>query len=103
MYAIIADSGTQFKVEEGQQLEVAYRDVHKGDQITFDRVLCIGGQGETTIGRPVIEGAAVTAEVVGITQGPKLVIRKYKKRKDSRTKKGHRQKFLQLKIDKIEA
>ena len=102
MYAIISDSGTQFKVEEGQQVDIAYRDVHKGDQIRFDRVLCIGGEGVPTLGKPVIDGAAVTAEVVGVTQGPKLVVQKLRRRKNSRRKTGHRQLYTTVKINKIE-
>lgn len=105
MYAIIADGPHQYRVEEGQVFEIQLRKLAEDAKtIEFDRVLVVGGgDEEAKIGTPTVEGAKVTATVLSEIKGPKLVIRKYKKRKDSRTKKGHRQKYLQLKIDKIEA
>ena len=101
MYAIIADSGKQFKVQEGQQLEIDFRDVHTGDELTFDRVLCVGDGEKSQLGKPTVEGAKVTAEVVGFTRGPKLTVRKLRRRKNSRRKTGHRQVYTQVRIDKI--
>ncbi|MFP6613570.1 MAG: 50S ribosomal protein L21 [Pirellulales bacterium] len=101
MYAIIADSGKQFKVEEGQTIQVDYRDAHAGDKITFDKVLCVSGEGGTKLGAPSIDGAEVTAEVVGVKQGPKLVVQKIRRRKNSRRRTGHRQLYTMLKIEKI--
>ncbi len=103
MYAIIADGPHQYCVEEGQVFEVQRKNLDEDAKtIEFDRVLMIGGPGEVAmIGTPTVEGAKVTASIVAEVKGPKLVIVKYKKRKNSRTKKGHRQKFLQVKIDKI--
>jgi len=101
MYAIIVDGGRQYKVEEGQELELDLRDVSKGDEVRFDRVLAYGGEGGTRIGQPLIAGASVTAEVIGAAQGPKLVVQKFRRRKNSRRRTGHRQLYTTVKISKI--
>ncbi len=103
MYAIIADSGKQLKVEEGQVVNVDYRDARAGEEITFDRVLCISGENGPQLGQPTIDGATVTAEVVGVKQGPKLVVQKLRKRKNSRRRTGHRQLYTSVKINKIQS
>ena len=102
MYAIIAESGKQFKVEEGQQVSIDYREAHAGDKLTFD-VICVSGDEGTKIGSPNVEGASVEAEVVGVSQGPKLVVQKLRRRKNSRRKTGHRQLYTKVKINKITA
>jgi large subunit ribosomal protein L21 len=104
MYAIIVDGGRQFKVEEGQQLEIDFRgDLAAGAEVLFDRVLLIGGgAGESKLGQPTVAGAAVKAEVVGASQGPKHVVQKFRRRKNSRRKTGHRQIFTTVKISKIQ-
>jgi len=103
VYAIIADGPHQYRVEEGQVFEVQRKDLDEGVKtIEFDRVLMVGGaDGVAKVGTPTVEGAKVTASIVADVKGPKLVITKFKRRKNSRTKKGHRQGFLQVKIDKI--
>jgi len=103
VYAIIADGSHQYKVTEGLIFEVQRKDLEEGTKsIDFDRVLMIGGaDGIPMIGTPTLEGAKVTATVLGEVKAPKLVIRKYKRRKNSRLKKGHRQKHLQVKVEKI--
>lgn len=105
MYAIIADGPHQYRVEEGQVFEIQRKDLDADAKtIEFNQILMVGDDGDAPkIGHPTIDGAKVTGSVIAEIKGPKLVIRKYKRRKDSRTKKGHRQKFLQVKIDKIEA
>ena len=100
-YAIIASDGRQLKVEEGQELLVDYRDAAAGETITFDRVLAVRGEGGLTIGRPVVEGAAVQAEVVGSTKGKKIVVSKFKRRKNYHRKQGHRQLYTKVKITGI--
>jgi large subunit ribosomal protein L21 len=102
MYAIFEDGGRQFKVEEGQELEVDYREVSRGDELRFDRVLAYHDQGGLRIGQPVLESAAVTAQVLTVSQGPKLVIQKFRRRKTTRTKTGHRQLYTRVKITKID-
>ncbi len=103
MYAIIADGGRQYKVEEGQQLDVDYRDAHAGDEITFERVLAVSGDAGLQLGKPTVSGATVTAEVVGVRQGEKLVVQKLRRRKNSRRKTGHRQWHTTVRIAKIQA
>lgn len=102
MYAIITDSGRQFKVEEGQRLKVDYREAAEGDELKFDKVLVVGDEGGTAVGRPTVDGASVTAKVVGVEQGPKLVVQKLRRRKNSRRKTGHRQLYTTVEIGKIE-
>ncbi len=101
MYAIIEDGGRQFKVEEGQQLDVDYRELPGGREFTFDKVLAYRDDDALEVGRPVIESATVSAEVISISQGPKLVVQKLRRRKNSRSKTGHRQLFTRVKINKI--
>ncbi|MBI2827135.1 MAG: 50S ribosomal protein L21 [Planctomycetia bacterium] len=103
MYAIIVDGGRQYKVEEGQELELDYRDASAGDKVTFEQVLAYSDDSGTRIGRPALAGASVQAEVVGVKQGPKLVVQKLRRRKNSRRKTGHRQLYTKVRIDKIVA
>lgn len=103
MYAIIAEGGRQYKVEEGQQLDIDYREAHAGDEVTFERVLAVGGDDGLTLGKPTVDGASVTAEVVGVQQGEKLTVQKLRRRKNSRRKTGHRQMYTRVKISKISA
>ena len=104
MYAIISDSGKQFKVEEGQELDVDYRDVTAGAELSFDEVLAVSAEDGVKLGRPLVEGASVKAEVLGVARGPKLVVQKFRRRShNSRTKTGHRQIYTRVRISKIES
>lgn len=103
MYAIIEDGGQQFKVEEGQQLEIDYRGLPAGEKLTFERVLATSDGTTVNLGRPTLASATVTAEVVSTEQGEKLVVQKFRRRKHSRRKTGHRQLFTTVKISKINA
>jgi len=102
MYAIISEDGHQFKVEEGQEYDIDYRDLIAGDSVTFDRVLAYRNEADFKVGAPVLEGAKVTAEVLSSVQGPKLVVQKCTRRKNVRRKNGHRQRYTRVKINKIE-
>ena len=104
MYAIIRDGGRQLKVQEQQELEVDYREsAKKGDEITFESVLAVSADDGMKLGKPTLEGAKVTAEVLGLSQGPKLVVQKIRRRKhNSRRKTGHRQMHTMVRISKIE-
>jgi len=102
MYAIIKDSGQQFKVEEGQEFNVDYRDIAKGEQLTFDDVLVISGDDGVKIGKPKVDGASVSAEVLGANLGTMIVVHKFRRRKNSRTKTGHRQMYTRVRVNKIE-
>ncbi|MCA9118845.1 MAG: 50S ribosomal protein L21 [Planctomycetaceae bacterium] len=102
MYAIISDGGKQFKVEEGQELDIDFREAAKGDELKFDRILAVSGDNGLKLGSPVVAGASVTAEVLGVDQGEKLVVQKFRRRKNSRRKTGHRQMYTRVRIGKIE-
>lgn len=101
MYAIIEDGGRQYKVEEGQQLEIDYRDVAKGEKIEFSKVLAVSDESGLKTGKPSVEGASVSAEVLGVKLGEKLTVQKLRRRKNSRRKTGHRQMHTMVKIEKI--
>jgi large subunit ribosomal protein L21 len=105
VYAIIEDSGTQIKVTPGEVLEIDLRDLdEKAKTVTFDRVLAIGDTGSdepATIGTPYVEGATVQAEIIDEIKGEKLDVIRFKRRKGHRTKTGHRQRYLKVKINKI--
>ncbi len=103
MYAIIAEDGRQYRVEEGQELDIDYRQaVAQGERVEFNRVLAVSNDDGVQLGHPTLEGAIVTAEVVGLQQGEKLVIQKLRRRKTYRNKTGHRQMYTRVKIDKIQ-
>jgi large subunit ribosomal protein L21 len=101
MYAIIEDSGQQFQVEEGEELQVDFRDLPAGSQLTFDRVLAVRDERGLKIGQPLLTSASVTAEVLGADKGPKLVVQKFRRRKNVRRRTGHRQIYIRVKINKI--
>ncbi len=103
MYAIIEDGGRQYKVEEGQEIVVDYRDAHKGDELTFNRVLAISSDDGFQLGKPTIDQANVVAEIVGVKQADKLVVQKIRRRKNYRRKTGHRQIHTTVRISKIDA
>ncbi len=102
MYAIIADGGRQYKVEEGQEVVVDFREIDAGASIRFERVLALSDDSGLKIGKPTVPGASVTAEVVGAIQGDKVYIQKFRRRKNSRRRTGHRQIHTTVRIQKIE-
>ncbi|NQV26124.1 MAG: 50S ribosomal protein L21 [Rhodopirellula sp.] len=103
MFAIIEDGSHQYRVAPGETLVVDYRDeANVGDSLTFEKVLLANGGGSSTIGRPLIEGASVSAEVIDAElKGEKLEIQKFRRRKNSRRHNGHRQKYTAVKITEI--
>src|SRR6476659_3687860 len=101
MYAVIETGGKQYRVEVGTELEVELLDVEPGKTITIDRVLLVADGDESTIGRPLVADASVSAEVVEQTRGPKLISFKYRPKARSRVKKGHRQELTVLRIADI--
>ena len=102
MYAIIEDGGRQFKVEEGQQVDIDFRDLPSGEEIKFDRVLAFRDDDGLKVGQPLLEAASVSAEVLSLAQGPKLVVQTIRRRKNSRRTTGHRQMYTSVKISKID-
>jgi ribosomal protein L21 len=103
MYAIIKTGGKQYKVEAGQAVYVEKLDVEAGKQVTFEEVLLIGGEGETKIGAPVVDGASVVGTVEKQGREKKVVTYKYKPKKHQHQKKGHRQPYTKVVIDTINA
>jgi large subunit ribosomal protein L21 len=101
MYAIIQDGGRQFKVEEGQLLDLDYRELAAGQELKFEEVLACRTDDGLQVGQPLLPGAVVTGEIVAVSQGPKLVVQKFRRRKNSRRKTGHRQLYTRVKITKI--
>jgi len=101
MYAVIETGGKQYRVEVGTELEVELLDVEPGKTVTIDRVLLVADGDESTIGRPLVADASVSAEVVTQTRGPTLISFKYRPKARSRVKKGHRQELTVLRIADI--
>ncbi|HEX5104490.1 MAG TPA: 50S ribosomal protein L21 [Pirellulaceae bacterium] len=102
MYAIIATDGKQYKVQEGDELQIDLRpDAKEGDQITFDKVLLLSDGTSPKVGRPTVAGATVPAEVLGQEQGEKIYIQKIRRRKNYRRRTGHRQMYTRVRIGAI--
>ena len=102
MYAIIEDQGRQYTVRAGDVIRIDRRDANEKEQLTFDRVLMLRGEDDTRVGTPTVAGASVTATVLGELKAKKIIVRKFKRRKNYRRKQGHRQKYTQIRIDSIE-
>ena len=103
MYAIIADGGRQYKVEEGQFLEIDYRELEAGSDFTFERVLAVSNGDDFKLGTPEVSGASVKAKVIGDTKGEKIYVQKFRRRKNSKRRTGHRQKYVRVQISDISA
>ena len=105
MYAVIEDSGQQFRVSEGDVLNVDLRELaDDAKKIEFDRVLLVAGEGEPKIGTPLVAGAKVTAEILDPeVKGTKVYNYYWRRRKNSRKKTGHRQKYCRVRVTKIKA
>jgi large subunit ribosomal protein L21 len=104
MYAIFTDGGRQYKVQEGQVVDIDFRDtLETGDSIEFDRVLAISNEGALKLGAPTVSGAKVTASVVGLEKGEKVYIQKFRRRKNYDKRTGHRQKYTRITIQNIVA
>jgi len=101
MYAIIDEAGKQFKVTSGDTILIDRTGSPDEKTITFDRVLMVGGEGQPKVGAPLVEGASVTADVIGPQKGKKVDIIKYRRRKGYHKHIGHRQKYLRVKITGI--
>lgn len=104
MFAIIENGNRQHKVTPGDVLQIdLVGDAEAGQAITFDHVLIANAGGASVVGRPFIDGAAVQGEVVdALVKGPKLEIQKFRRRKNVRRHRGHRQKYTSVKITAID-
>ena len=101
MYAVIETGGKQYRVEVGTELEVELLDAEPGKTITLERVLLVADGDDSTIGRPIIADASVSAEVVSQKRGPKVISFKYRPKARRRVKKGHRQELTLLRVADI--
>lgn len=107
MFAIIEESGSQRRVENGEEILI---DLHEGGEaeagsaITFDRVLLVGGEGDAKIGKPYVDGASVKGEIIDpVVKGDKIHIYKFRPKKGYKRKTGHRQRYTSVKITGINA
>ena len=101
MYAIIVDGGRQYRVEPGMEVDLDYRDIAQGENIQFEKVLAVGGDDGLKLGAPTLEGAKVTASVLGPKQDKKLYVQKFRRRKHSKRRTGHRQRLTRVRIEEI--
>ena len=101
MYAVIQTGGKQYRVAAGETLRVEKLAASAGDKLTFEALLVADDGGNVTVGRPLVAGMKVEAEVIEQGLGKKIIIFKYKRRKSYRRKQGHRQPFTALKITSI--
>ena len=100
MYAVIKTGGKQYRVSEGQTLRVEKLAGSPGDKLVFDEVLMLGGD-SFTIGQPLVAGAQVKATILAQDKAKKVIVFKFKRRKNYRRKQGHRQLFTELRVDGI--
>jgi large subunit ribosomal protein L21 len=103
MYAVVTTGGKQYRVEAGSELIIEQLGAEAGASITFDRVLLVGDGDAVTVGTPTVDGASVSATVLGESLGPKLIIFKFKQKATYRRKNGHRQHMIRVRIDEINA
>jgi large subunit ribosomal protein L21 len=108
-YAIVVDGGRQYMVREGQELEIDFRHaadgspLPAGSEVVFDDVLAVSKAGQLTLGKPKVKGAKVKAEVLGLVQGEKIYVQKFKRRKNYRRRTGHRSLSTKIRIASISA
>lgn len=102
MYAIIQDGGHQYRVEAGQVCRVQKKDAEVGSTLTFDQVAAVGGD-EMTVGAPFLDGATVSATVLRQGKAKKIVVAKFRRRKNYRRRQGHRQRFTEIRVESINA
>lgn len=102
MYAIIETGGKQYRVSEGSVFKVEKLPADPGAEVVFEKVLFISKDGETQVGSPYLEGAKVLGKVLSQGKGKKIIVFKYKPKKNYRRKQGHRQPFTQVRVEKIE-
>jgi large subunit ribosomal protein L21 len=102
MYAIIQTGGKQYRVEEGQAIYIEKLNAEAGAEVSFDQVLLVGGD-SVKVGSPLVSGATVTGTVEKHGKQKKIIVYKYKPKKDTKKKQGHRQPYTKVVINKINA
>ena len=103
MYAVFKTGGKQYRVSEGETLKIEKLEVELGKKITFNEVLMIADGENVQVGSPLVEKASVEAKVISQGKGKKVNILKFKRRKHSMKRQGHRQLFTEIQIGKIKA
>ena len=103
MYAIIETGGKQFKVSEGDIIRVELLKAEAGSTIELDKVLAVGEGADIKVGNPTVDGASVSLKVLEHGKAKKVIVFKYKPKKNERKKNGHRQPFTKLQVEKINA
>lgn len=103
MYAVLLTGGKQYRVQEGDVLFVEKLNAEVDSTVELTEVLAVAKDGEIKVGAPVVEGAKVVAKVLAQGKAKKVVVFKYKRKKDYRRKNGHRQPYTKIVIEKIEA
>lgn len=103
MYAVVRTGGKQYRVAQGDRVDIEKIAGDVGQEVTLDDVLMIGGNGDTKIGTPRVEGASVTARIIEQGRGKKVLVFKFKRRKDYKKMRGHRQYYTRLEITGISA
>jgi len=102
-YAVVVDGGRQYRVMEGMELEIDFRHLPAGGEVVFEDVLAVSKAGKLTLGKPKVKGAKVKAEVLGLVQGEKIYVQKYKRRKNYRRRTGHRALTTKIRVSSISA
>lgn len=101
MYAIVETGGKQFKVQEGDLLKVESLGIEEGRQVVLDKVLLVGKDDGVSVGAPYVQGASVQASVVANGRDKKILVFKFKSKKNYRRMRGHKQHFTEIRIDGI--
>ncbi len=101
MYAVIETGGKQYRVAEGDVIKVEKLALEEGDKAVFDNVLLVAGDDGVKVGQPYLEGVTVEGSVMEQGKAKKVVVFKYKSKKNYRKRQGHRQPFTRIKIEKI--
>ncbi|ADE56978.1 MULTISPECIES: 50S ribosomal protein L21 [Aminobacterium] len=103
MYAIVETGGKQYRVESGDVVRIESLHVDEGASLVFDKILMVSNDSEVQVGTPYLSDATVNATVVRHGRAPKILVFKYKSKKNYRRMRGHRQNFTEVKIDSINA
>jgi large subunit ribosomal protein L21 len=101
MFAVLKTGGKQYKVAQGDVIQVEKLEGNVGDKVTLDQVLMIGEEDKVDVGAPILDGSKVTCEIIDQTKGSKILVFKKKRRKKYRRTNGHRQLITYLKITDI--
>jgi large subunit ribosomal protein L21 len=103
MLAVIKTGGKQYLVKPGDKIKIEKIEKKEGEKVTFSEVLLVENDGKKQIGNPLVKGARVTGKIISHGKGDKVIIFHYKPKTRQKSKKGHRQSFTEVEIEKIEA